>query len=456
LVKSPAPPPSARSLALNILYQARQRDRWVEDLVAATLKRYPHLPRQERAFLLELVQGVKRWELKLDWLLSQVSHLPLGKLHPLVLNILRLGVFQLLMLDRVPARAVLHEAGKVAKARGLPRAHVGFINAILRRLAAGDLPRLPSLEEDPVMALSIATSHPAWVVQGRLQRQGLDAAQAALLADNQIPPLTIRVNTLRTDPTALAGRLAGEGVEAVPADLSPFGLKLVAWDAAPLELPSYKAGLWLFQDEAAQLVTCLLGVRPGQQVLEVGAGRGGKTTHLAELMTDKGLLVALDNHRRRLREAQLHLQRWGVTVAQPLLADATRPLPLKNGSLDAVLLDAPCSSLGILRRHPEIKTRLKETDLLTFPPRQEAMLKRAADLLRPGGRLLYITCTTEPEENEDVINAFLSSQSDFHLATEPAWLPPAACSLVQPPGFYKTSPAEHNLDAFFAAVLVKE
>ncbi len=458
MVKTPIPPlpPNARALALDILAEARQKGRSVEDLMAAAFKRHPSLSRRERALVLELVQGVKRWELRLDYHLSTISDLPLKKLHPLVLNILRLAAFQVLMLDRVPARAALNEAGQQAKARRLPKAHVGFINAVLRRLAAGDLPALPGLKDDPVLALSIATSHPAWLVRRWLERLGPESTQARLAANNQIPPLTIRVNTLKTDPTSLAARLAREGVEATSCRLSPVGLNLAALKASPVDLPSYREGLWLFQDEAAQLVTCLLGAEPGRRVLEVGAGRGGKTTHLAEAMANQGLILTVDYHRRRLQEARLNLKRWGVAVAQPLLADATQPLPLKSNTLNAVLLDAPCSSLGILRRHPEIKMRLTETDLPTFPPRQRAMLAGAADLLRPGGRLLYITCTTEPEENEEVINAFLSTHPEFRLATDPNFLPPPARSLVQPPGFFKTAAETHGLDSFFAAVLVKK
>jgi 16S rRNA (cytosine967-C5)-methyltransferase len=447
--------PGARALALDILAGAARTGQSVEEALAAALRRHPGWPRRERALLLELVQGVKRWEVQLDYLLSRLSHLPLAKLHPLVLQILRLGAFQLLKLDRVPARAALHEAGNLAKARGLPRSHVGFINAVLRRLAAGDAPPFPDPEADPVLALSVIHSHPVWLVRRWLAQYGQGPTEARLAANNQIPPLTVRINTLKTDPLSLRARLSREGVEARPCRFSPGGLIFAAVQTSPADLPSYREGLWLFQDEGAQLVTSLLGGAPGQRLAEIGAGRGGKTTHLAEVMENNGLLVAVDSHPGRLKELQRTTSRWGVGAVHPLRADATRALPLKSAILDAVLLDAPCSALGIIRRHPEIKSRLRERDLATFPPRQAAMLEAAAGLLQPGGCLLYITCTTEPAENEIQIGTFLAQHPEFRLATDSGRLPPEARVLVHPPGYYRTTPEDHNLDGFFAALLIK-
>ncbi len=449
-------PPGARALALEVLSAAARQGRWVEEVLAATLKRHPGLPRPERALVLELVQGVKRWEVRLDYVLAQVSHMPLAKLHPLVLQLLRLGAFQVLMLDRVPARAALNEAGNLAKARGLPRSHVGFINAVLRRLAGGEAPPLPDPEADRVLGLSVRHAHPAWLVQRWLGRYGPEATAARLAANNQIPPLTVRVNTLKTDPVSLRARLAGEGVEARPCRFAPAGLIFETVKTAPTDLPSYREGLWLFQDEGAQLVSYLLPLGAGGRIGEIGAGRGGKTTHLAEAMGNAGLLAAVDSHRGRLQELRLTMRRWGVTVVHPLRADAAQALPLKGAALDAVVLDVPCSGLGIIRRHPEIKGRLRESDLATFPPRQAAMLEEAARVLRPGGHLLYITCTTEPEENEAQMGAFLERHPEFHLATAPGRLPPPARELIHPPGWFRTAPEEHNLDVFFAALLAKD
>ena len=450
------PPHSARALALDILAAARRQRRSVEELMAATLKQRPDLLRPERAFLLELVQGVKRWELKLDYIISQTSAIPLAKLHPMVLLILRLAAFQILMLDRVPARAAVHEAGVEAKARRLPPAYGGFINAVLRRLASGDLPPLPDRETDPVLSLSLEHSHPAWLVQRWLGRYGPEPTAARLAANNCIPPLTIRVNTRKTNPETLALRLAQEGVEAAPCRFSPVGLRLLELNAAPLELPSYQEGWWLFQDEAAQLVTLLLPLEKPRRLLELGCGRGGKTTHLAENLSGGGLLLALDQHQGRLKELRRNLKRWNAAVVQPMCADAAAGLPVKDRTMDAAVLDAPCSALGILRRHPEIKTRLTEADLDTFPPRQRALLEGAAAALKPGGRLLYITCTTEPAENETMIESFLADHPEFHLATDASLLPAPARDLVQAPGYFRSSPADHDLDGFFAALLVRE
>jgi len=311
------------------------------------------------------------------------------------------------------------------------------------------------LETDPVAALAAASAHPAWLVARWLSRYGFDETEARLTANNRVPPLTVRVNTLKTDPHDLRQRLDREGVKASPCLLSPVGLVFESVDRPPESLPSYREGLWLFQDEAAQLAPCLLPVGPGQRVLEIGAGRGGKTTHLGEMLHNQGRVLALDYHRQRLSRLGENLKRWGLTCAQPLRADATRPLPVRPGSLDAVLIDAPCSALGILRRHPEIKTRLEEADLATFPPRQRRMLEEAAPLLKPDGHLLYITCTTEPEENEDLITGFLRDHPEFHLTHEPDLLPPPAREFLQAPGFFRTSPVQHGLDGFFAALMVR-
>lgn len=448
-------PSAARNLALWVLTEANRRGVWVEEALAAALARHPGLPQAERALVLELVQGVKRWEIRLDWVLEHFLTQPLKKLHPRALLILRLGAYQLLFLDRIPARAAIHEAVSQAKAARLPAVHAGLINAVLRRLAQEGPPPLPPREEDPVAHLSLAHAHPPWLVRRWLSRYGLTETEARLAANNQRPPLTLRVNALKTTPAALIRRLAAEGLTAEPTKYYPYGLVLTHWRTPPPEAPSFRQGLWRFQDEAAMLAGLLLPLVPGDRVLELGAGRGGKSTHLAERLQNEGLVAAVEVHPGRLRELRRTLPLWGATVVASVRADAGRALPFRESAFDAALLDVPCSGLGTIRRHPEIKTRLAETELVTFPPRQQGMLLTAAPMVRPGGWLLYLTCTTEPEENETVVAAFLERQPNFRLHSDPSFLPPPVRPFMDPAGCFRTSPAAHGLDAFFGALLLK-
>lgn len=450
-----ASPPAARDLALWVLSEANRRGVWVEEALATVLRRHPGLPAAERALLLELVQGVKRWEIRLDWVLRHFLTQPLKKLHPRVLLILRLGAYQLLFLDRIPARAAIHEAVSQAKAARLPAVHAGLINAVLRRLAKEGPPPLPPKEPDPVAHLSLAHAHPEWLVRRWLERHGLTETEARLAANNQHPPLTVRVNTLKTTPAALKARLAAEGITAEPTTYYPHGLVLTHWRTPPPEALSYREGLWRFQDEAAMLAGLLLPLSPGDRVLELGAGRGGKSTHLAERLGNQGLVAAVELNPARLQDLRRVLRAWGTMVVGPVRADAGRALPFREAACDAALLDVPCSGLGTIRRHPEIKTRLTEADLATFPPRQLRMLTAAAPVVRPGGWLLYLTCTTEPEENEAVVAAFLAEHPEFRHMADPDLFPAPVRPFIDAEGWFRTSPATHGLDGFFGAVLRK-
>ncbi len=450
-----ASPPAARDLALWALSEANRRGVWVEEALAAALRRHPGLPPPERALLLELVQGVKRWEIRLDWVLEHFLTQPLRRLHPRVLLILRLAAYQLLFLDRIPARAAIHQAVSQAKAARLPDVHAGLINAVLRRLAREGPPPLPPREEDPVAHLSLAHAHPPWLVERWLRRHGPEETEARLAANNQLPPLTVRVNALKTTPTALLQRLAAEGMAAAPTPNYPQGLVLTHWRTPPPEAPSFREGLWRFQDEAAMLAGLLLPLSPGDRILELGAGRGGKSTHLAERLGNRGLVAAVEVNPARLRELRRTCAAWGAVVVAGVKADAGRALPFREAAFDAALVDVPCSGLGTLRRHPEIKTRLSEADLATFPPRQLRMLAAAAPAVRPGGWLLYLTCTTEPEENEEVVAAFLAEHTEWRRLTDPGGFPPTVRPFLDAAGWFRTSPAVHGLDAFFGALLLK-
>ena len=271
-----------------------------------------------------MTTGVLRWRGRLDYCIGLAAKKPIRQLHPLVLDLLRLTAYQLLFLDRIPPRAAVAESVKLAKKRRLPPALTAFVNAVSRTLAENihHLP-LPDPDSQPEAALAAAASLPEWLAVRWLQELGQDAAWARAEAANRQPPLTIRVNTALISRENLAKVLEAEGVLTEPCRYSPFGLNLQELQQSPFSLPSYQKGLWLFQDEAAQLVTMLLQPEPGQLILEIGAGRGGKTTHLAQLLNGHGEIVAVDNHRTRLTALRLNLQRMALTGVTRLLADAT-------------------------------------------------------------------------------------------------------------------------------------
>jgi 16S rRNA (cytosine967-C5)-methyltransferase len=448
---------SARALALQVIEQVLSSPDFLGELLEETLSRHPQLSRPDRNLIRELATGVLRGKLRLDYVISQISTLPLKKLHPLVLNLLRLTAYQLLFLDRIPPSAAVNEAVRLAKSRRLPVALISFLNATLRKMAVvGKSLPLPDREQEPMQALAVGASHPPWLAARWLARLGPEGAWSRCLANNHPPPMTIRVNMQKINPQELLPLLAREGVKTEPCRYSPLGLRILSLKTPPLQLPSYRQGLWIFQDEAAQLASYLLRVEPGQQILEIGAGRGGKTTHLASLLAGQGRLLAVDRSLPRLGQLKEAQERLQLERIFPVLADATAPLPVKASALwDRVMLDAPCSGLGVIRRHPELRWRRQEEDLEKYAARQLLLLQRAAPLLRRGGILLYITCTTEPEENEAVVQAFLADHHDFRLDADPLSLPAAARYLIGLDGFFRTLPERDDLDGFFAATLVR-
>ena len=409
---------------------------------------------RDRALAAEIATGVQRWRAALDHLIVAFSKRPLARLDPEIVEILRLGIYQLLHLTRVPASAVVDDAVKLARRAGKTSA-AGFVNAVLREISRkrGSLP-LPPRPLDPANRepaldyLSITLSHPRWLAARWYGRLGFDAAEAWMRFNNTAGVVTLRANRLVLTREALADRLRAQDIETHPGAFAPDAL--IVDEGNPLRLDDPDRSFFV-QDEASQLVALLAGDPPPPRVLDACASPGGKTTAIAAAMADGGLLVATDLRDRRIDLLRRTVARSGATNVRIVQADLRRPPPF-SGTFDCVLVDAPCSGLGTLRRDPDIRWRRQESDLAALAAAELTMLQHAAEVVAPGGRLVYATCSSEPEENEEVADAFAASSPAFVPVTAGAASARLRGTLIDTRGHLRTQPHVHGLESFFGAV----
>lgn len=440
---------SPRRLAYETLQRLLGGSQHADQLIDNELSR-GGLQGPDRGLYSELVFGVLRRQGTLDHYLAQVVEQPLERLQQPVLLLLRLGLYQLLYLDRVPAHAAVHESVELAK-RFCPKAS-GLVNGVLRNLLRRrDQLSLPDRQLQPEARLAAEYALPDWLARQWLQQLGPDGAAGLGAALLETPPLVLRINSLRTGRAAYLQRLAEAGIAAEPCRYSPEGVRLLERRAVP-ELPGFEDGLFVVQDEASQLVAHLLAPRPGERVLDACAAPGGKATHLAQLMQDRGTLLAADLNERRLRKVRETAQRLGLTCLQPLIGDLLSPAYLQGQRFERILLDAPCSGLGVIRRNPEAKWRLTPAELERCATRQRLLLEQAAGLLQPGGILVYATCSTAVCEDEAVVDDFLSRAPEFVLEHGEALFPHWS-DLFTADGCLRLWPHRHGSDGFFAARL---
>jgi 16S rRNA (cytosine967-C5)-methyltransferase len=357
--------------------------------------------------------------------------------------LLRMTAYQIAFLERIPAFAAVNDA--VTLARGAPGV-APYVNAVLRAFARrGAAEREPALPRDPVDALATRCSFPTWLAARWVARYGIKDAEALMRALNARPPLTVRANTLRTSREDLAARLReDEHVQAHPTRLAPEGL-VVTGGGDPGRWRAFADGACTVQDEASMLVTRLLEPRAGATIADVCAAPGTKTTHLAQLMGDGGRVLAFDPQPGRLARVGEAVARLGVTIVETVEGPIEALAPRWAGVCDGVLVDAPCTNLGVLRRNPEVKWRRQPADIAAAGERQRGILTAAATLARPGGRLVYATCSLEPEENDEVARDFLATHPAFAVEA-----PAAAPIAPDASGFVRCLPHRHGTDGFTA------
>jgi len=446
--------PEPRRSAVEILVDIEKNQFTLDQALDRFYDRHENLPHRDQRLLHALVFGVLRWQGQLDWILGQFSRTPLKKMDSPVRAILRMGLFQVRCMDRIPASAAVNTAVNLAKKMGPPWT-VKFVNAVLRKtVREHDQIPFPDPQLNPVESLAVQHAFPAWMVARWLERWGLPQTDAHCRAHNAIPPLSIRVNTLKTDLPRLKKDLAGEVAGIAPGRFLSDHLNISTPRTALPELNSFQQGGFQVQDEAAHLVALVADPQPGQRVLDACAGLGGKTGALAQLMDNEGTILAVDRSQYKLDGLTNEMQRLGVTSVATRTLDLNSPAPLADqGPYDRVLLDAPCSGLGVIRRNPDSKWYKLPNDIPYHGAGQKRLLRRLAPLVAAGGYLIYAVCSTEPEENEEVVRSFLAQAGNFRIARTHARIPPAALPLVDGQGFFRTRPALHGVDGFFAAKL---
>jgi len=430
----------ARLAAFDVLRRVEEESAFASVLLAA---REEALRPNDRSLCHELVMGVLRRQLWLDYLIAHYANRAVERLDLPVRVALRLGLYQLRFLSRIPASAAVNESVKLMRIARL-RSAESLVNAVLRRAA-----REPEYDPltgiaDPVEKVAVETSHPLWLIQRWNNAFGRDEATAFARANNEAPPVAFRVVNQRREASEVIGALRSAGASLSPSQIAPGAWRVTG--AADLLRESARTGRIYIQDEASQLAARVVEARADDRVLDVCAAPGSKTTQLADLAGDCALVVAGDLHEHRLRTLNKISATHGLNSIRCVIFDGLRDLPFRDSTFDRVLVDAPCSGTGTLRRNPEIRWRISTGDIEALAARQGSILRNASRTVKAGGRLVYSTCSVEPEENEQVVAEFLEQSDDFRQVALP--LNP---SLITASGAARIWPHRYGADGFFIA-----
>jgi 16S rRNA (cytosine967-C5)-methyltransferase len=427
----------ARACAYAVVRRVFEEGAYADRALHAEARRHALQPR-DRGLAMRLAYGAVQRRATLDHVIEQLAGRPVAKLEAGVLAALRLGVLQLAFLDRVPPHAAVGESVELAKRAS--RAGAGLVNAVLRR-AVDEAPAIvAALPEATAAEAALKHSHPGWIADLWFDALGPEAARALMAADNASAEAAVRVNTLKADRLELP-------VPSRPAEGLPEGLVLEApFDA--FGSPLWEQGLFMPQSRAAMAVARVLDPQPGEHVLDLCAAPGAKTTHLAALMRDEGRVVAVERHPGRADALRRTAARMGAGCVEVVTADAAEP---REDRFDRVLVDPPCSDLGTLAARPDVRWRKHPDTPAKLAATQAAILDAAAQAVKPGGVLVYSTCTISPAENERVIGAFLERRADFAVDEPPSDLP--VWNHPSVPGFLQTLPHRDGTDGFFIARL---
>lgn len=455
--RSPAKSTS-RSVALQVLTAVEQEGAYSNLLLNGALQK-SGLSGPDAGLATELVYGTIQRLNTIDFLLEPFVTKGMGKLAPWVRNLLRMSFYQLYYLDRIPPHAVVNEAVNLAKKRG-HQGISGMVNGVLRNvLRRKEELKLPE-GLSPVQRIALEHSHPEWLVARLLEQYGEQTAEAICRANNEPPSISIRVNRAKTNREDMLRLLKEQGLSAAPSKLSQDGIVVEGGGGNMALTPWYREGLISVQDESSMLVAEALDPEPGMSVLDCCAAPGGKTCHIAEIMQGSGLVLANDIHPHKAKLVEDQANRLGLTNIDISTGDASKlGERLELNSFDRILLDAPCSGLGVIRRKPDLKWAKTAGDIAEIAGIQRTLLDTAGDLLKPGGLLVYSTCTIEPRENVEMVSNFLSRHPEFELAADKpsAWeTEPLAAASARGSIGLQILPQDAHSDGFYIARLRKK
>lgn len=439
---------NARKICADVLFNVYTRDAYLSEVLSSVRKKHD-LSSADMKFINELTQGVFKYKIRIDYIISKNSDVRLKKIYDYVLCVLECAVYQILFMDRVPNEAAVDEAVKIIKNSRYSKAS-GFVNAVLRNICetSGNV----VYPENELENFSVYCSLPLWLAKRWSESFGMASAKALAKAMLGKSALTLRCNTLKTDSVRLVQDLRENGIEASVIEDADTDIDYMI-ECANMQgldkLPQYTNGEFYVQDFAAALTVEVLSPLPGETVIDMCAAPGGKTTHIAEKMNNKGKIFAFDVHEHKISKILQNAQRLGVDIIQPSVGDGTVYNPLLEGVADRILVDAPCSGLGVLRKKPDIKYFRKEEDIAELSAVGAKILENASSYLKSGGVLVYSTCTIEKEENEDVVEAFLKGHNDFELE-------PVEAYHKENNGMLTLYPHTDGCDGFFIARLRKK
>jgi 16S rRNA (cytosine967-C5)-methyltransferase len=441
----------ARDAAVRTVYRVLREGAYSNIAVREELDK-DGLGRLDKAFITEIVNGTLRNLTRIDWIMSRF--IKTKKIEPWIEDIIRCGIYQIIFLDRVPDSAVCNESAELARSRGHEGA-VKFVNGVLRNISRNKQKlEYPDKNKNAVKYLSVFYSHPEWIVKKWIKDYGMKFTEELLRANNEKPPFTIRCNRLKTSKEELTAILAGEGIECADGIYAPEAIHIKGTSSIE-ERESFNNGYYQVQDESSMLVAHVVDPKPGDMVIDMCSAPGGKTTHMAELMENKGEIVARDIHRHKLRLVEENCSRLGVSIVRTELHDAMTLDGDSFEKFDRVLLDAPCSGLGVMRRKPDLRWKKDPEDFKELAGLQRMMLELASGYVKPGGKLIYSTCTLNKTENAEVIKDFLSYNQQFQMESITGQVPEKLICDSTYKGYLELFPNLHGTDGFYIAKMGK-